>query len=190
MKYIKSVQFAITSEVTSHSEWKENDIKLRNEDVSNRACKAITSPLPRTRKYQTKSPSEEFTPGLYPISDVTTPMSNTNITEILFEDKVIKVSTWKDFLKTICEIAYDFDPKLFDNMVHENRIHKSTSTKNYPDKDPIITGNQNLLVSAKEIGDTKYYVEGNISSYRARVYVNQILDIYGITDSFQIQVTS
>ena len=190
LKYIKSVQFAITSEVTSHSEWKENDIKLRNEDVSNRACKAITSPLPRTRKYQTKSPSEEFTPGLYPISDVTTPMSNTNITEILFEDKVIKVSTWKDFLKTICEIAYDFDSKLFDNMVHENRIHKSTSTKNYPDKDPIITGNQNLLVSAKEIGDTKYYVEGTISSYRARVYVKQILDIYGITDSFQIQVTS
>lgn len=185
---IKNVQFVITSEIADSNEWNKETIIKRNADIAERACKATISPLPRTRKYQTKNASEEFTPGLYPISDVSTPMGNTNITEILFENKVIKVSTWKEFLKTICYIAHSFDSTLFDKIVSENTIHKATSKKNYPHKDPIITAQENLLVTAKSIDDTPYFVEGTISSSRARIYAKQILDIYGMTDDFQINV--
>lgn len=187
---IKNVQFAITSEISNIPEWTEKEIVQRNKDVARRACAATISPLPRTKQIQQRSASAEFVPGIYPISDITTPMSNTDVTEILFEDKVIKVSSWKEFLKTICAIAYDFDSTLFEKIVLENTIHKSTSTKNYPSKDPIITRNKNLLVSAKEIENTPYFVEGTISSARARFYAKQLLDIYEITDAFQINVSN
>ena len=188
LEQIKNVQFVVTSEIAKNNFWKEENIIKRNETIAERACNATISPLPRTRKYQTKNASEEFTPGLYPIADISTPMGNTNITEILFENKVIKVSTWKEFLKTICFIAYSFDPNLFDKIVSDNAIHKATSKKNYPHKDPIITAQENLLVTAKSIEDTPYFVEGTISSSRARIYAKQILDIYGMTDEFQINV--
>lgn len=187
-QHIREVQFRITSEIACYNKWTEDEIKQRNEDIANRACCATTSPLPRTRKIQTKIVSEEFKPGLYPITDITTPMNNTRITEILFEDSVIKVGTWKEFLKVVCEIAYEFDNVLFANTVKENKIHKATSKKNYPDKDPIISQNPDLLLEAKRIKDTNYYVEGCISSNRARVYADQLLGIYGISDAFQINV--
>ncbi|MCM1578456.1 MAG: DUF262 domain-containing HNH endonuclease family protein [Ruminococcus sp.] len=188
LKYLKDVQFVVTSEIAVNRQWKEDDIKKRNRDIANRACKAVTSPLSRTRKYITKNASEEFSAGLYPISDTTTPMASTDITEIIFESRSMKVSTWKDFLMKICNIAYDFDACLFKVIVEENKIHKATSKKNYPAKDPIISANPALLVNARRIGDTEYYVEGTISSTRARIYAKQLLDIYGITDAFQIYV--
>lgn len=187
---IKSVQFAITSEIGKFQTWTEDEITQRNKDISKRACAATISPLPRTKLIQQRSISAEFVPGLYPISDISTPMNNADITEILFDDKVIKVSTWKEFLKKICEIAYDFDKTLFEKIVFENSIHKATSTKNYPSKDPIITRDKNLLVTAKEIDNTPYFVEGTISSARARFYAKQLLDIYEITDAFQINVSN
>lgn len=185
---IKNVQFVITSEISDYAVWNKDSIIKRNKDIAERACQATISPIPRTRKYQTKNASEEFTPGLYPISDISTPMGNTSITEILFENNVIKVSTWKEFLKTICSIAYNFDKLLFQKIVSDNLIHKATSKKNYPHKDPIISTQEGLLVTAKAIENTPYYVEGTISSSRARFYAKQILDIYGITDEFQINV--
>ena len=186
--HIKNVQFAITSEIASFDKWTEEEIKKRNEEISNRACATITAPLVRTRKYQTKNASEEFVPGLYPVSDVTTPMSNTNVTEILFENTVIKVSSWKEFFKTICEIAYDFDSLLFRTISDSNQIHKATSNRNYPEKDPIITDNKDLLVGPRAVSDSSIYIEGCLSSSRARIYAKQLLDIYGITDDFQINV--
>jgi len=188
LKQIKEVQFSITSEIALNSEWKKENIIKRNVAIAQRACKVITKPVQRTRKYQAKNISEEFTPGLYPISDTTTPMGNTNVKEILFESKVIKVSSWKDFLSTVCQIAYEFDNNLFEKLVFENKIHKATSKKNYPQKDPIISLYENLFVTAKSIENTKYFVEGTISSTRARIYAKQLLDIYGITDAFQINV--
>ena len=186
---IKNVQFAITSEIGDTPKWTEDEIMQRNKDIAKRACAATISPLPRTRQIKQRSVSSEFVPGLYPISDTSTPMNNTDVTEILFDDKVIKVSTWKEFLKTICSIAYDFDENLFEKIVSENHIHKATSKKNYPSKDPIISRDENLLVTAKEIENTPYFVEGTISSSRARFYAKQLLDIYEITDAFQINVT-
>ncbi len=186
--HIRDVQFIITSKIAENDEWKESNIKERNANIAARACNAITAPIERTRKYQTKNSTNEFESGVYPISDISTPMSGAVLECIAYDNKNIEVSTWKDFLCAICEIAYDLDSDLFENIVLENKIHKATSKNNYPQKDPIITQIPNLLGEAKQISGTEYFSEGNISSNRARVYAKQLLDIFGVTDRIQISV--
>lgn len=188
IQHLKNVQFVITNEIVESSEWKEEDIRLRNENVADRACKVIISPLERNRKYQSKNVAGEFAAGIYPISDVVTPMSGTSLEAIVYNNNVIEVSTWKDFFNKICEIACTADGELFKRIVAENRIHKATSVRNYPDKDPIISQDTNKLVGAKRIGETAFYSEGTISSTRARIYAKQLLDIYGLTECFEISV--
>ena len=188
MQHLKNVQFVITSEIAENSEWKEENIRVRNENIANRACKVIISPLERNRKYQSKNVAGEFAAGIYPISDVVTPMSGTSLESIVYNNVVIEVSTWKDFFNKICEIVCTVDSELFKRIVTENRIHKATSVRNYPDKDPIISQDMNKLVGAKRIGDTTFYSEGTISSTRARIYAKQLLDIYGLTECFEISV--
>lgn len=188
VRHLSNVQFMITSEVAHNSEWKEEDIRNRNSNIADRACNAITSPLERTRKYQSKNSSSEFVAGIYPISDVVTPMSGASLEAVVYNNNIVEVSTWKDFFNKICEIVNKEDSGLFNRVVAENRIHKATAVRNYPDKDPIISMDPNKLVGAKKIGDTIYYSEGTLSSARARIYAKQLLDIYGLTDCFEISV--
>ncbi len=93
-------------------------------------------------------------------------------------------------LCTVCSIAHSIDENLFAEIVKANKIHKSTPKKNHPKKDPIITDRNNLLGSPMPVKGSVYFSEGNISSDRARFYVKQLLDIYGITDRCQLFVRS
>ncbi len=184
----ENVQFSITNEIAKNIKWTEEEMVERNKSIAIRACKAITSPSERIRKYQTKNTSSEFMSGVYPVSDIATPMSGTVLEYVIYDSKTIEVSTWKEFLSTICNIAYKIDSNLFEKIVSENKIHKATSKKNYPQKDPIISKNNNLLIGGIPVGESGYFSEGVISSDRARVYVKQLLDLYGLTDRFQISV--
>lgn len=186
--HIRDVQFGITSKIADNDDWKEDNIKARNENIALRACVAITSPLERTRKYQTKNVTSEFESGVYPISDTETPMSGTILECILYDGETIEVSTWKDFLCEICTIALIHDSDLFADIVLQNKIHKATSKTNYPEKDPIISKKPTLLGESKQILNSDYFSEGCISSNRARVYAKQLSDLFGITDRIQISV--
>lgn len=188
IKILSNVQFQITSEIAAIPEWNEYSIIDRNESISNRACVAITSPLERTRKYQTKNSSNEFESGTYPVSDISTSMNGVKPNYIIHGDNHIAISTWKEYLCKICEIAHSINPEIFAVIAENNSIHKATSTKNYPEKDPIITSDITKLLEAKPIGNSDYYSEGTISSIRARVYAKQILDVYGITENFSFSI--
>lgn len=189
--YLKDVQFVITSEVCENEKWNEENIQKRNNEISTKACKYITSPLERTRSYQIKNPSNEFVEeGIYSISDTTTPMEGKDIDYIIFRDNHISVSTWKEFFSKICKIAYDVDKEKFQYIVEKNQIHKNRATKNYPEKDPLITENSNLLVTAFPIKGTKYYSEGTISSNRARFYAKQLLDEYKLSNEVKICISN
>jgi hypothetical protein len=185
---IQDVQFVITSEIAKNEEWKECDIIKRNNDIAKRACKAIIGPLKRTRKYQTKNSTNEFEEGLYSLADLTTPMTGTKLEYLVFDDSTYKVAKWKDLLALICNLAFNYDSILFDTIVSNNSIHKATSRKNYPKKDPIISSNRNLLVEPKEIEGSRYFSEGTISSSRVRVYAKKIMDFYSLTDRIQIYI--
>lgn len=186
---IKDVQFCITNQIIKYDEWKEESIKTRNTDIAEKACSVTTSPLKREQEYLIQEIAEEFTPGLYPISDIVTPMSGAKPVEILFDNKEhYSISSWREFLNKICEIAYNINPKLLEEIAKENRIHKSTSNKNKKDKDPIITKNQSYLNEPRQIGNSDLFVEGNVSSDRARCYAKKLLDIFELTESAQVYV--
>ena len=185
---LKNVQFKVTSEVSSISTWQETDIKKRNSDLATRSCNAVTAPLDRTRKFQTKTSSDECVPGLYLLSDISTPMSGANIESLVYNNEIISISTWKEFFNKVCQIACQFNSEQFKKIVSANTIHKATSTKNYPQKDPVITTEPSKLVSPQNIEGTIYFTEGALSSIRARIYAKQLLDLMEITNSFQLAI--
>lgn len=191
LKNLAEVQFVIANEIANDSrfsEWKEENIKIRNEEIAIRVCKAITAPLKRTRDYETKAPAFEFEAGVYDMSDDTTPMEGEKPYMIKCDDKEYPVSKWKDVLPTICEILYDLDSKKFEHIVAENAIHKSTSTKKANMKDPIISSDSNLILAPISMKNNKYYVEGCISSSRARYYAKHIIELFDLIGWFQIAV--
>ena len=178
--------FFVSDPVKNIQDWNEAEIKKRNEDLASRACKAITAPLPRTRKYRTAL--DDFEDGEYPASDVETRMENTNISHITFEDEKYDVTAWNGYLNIICSILFSKDSKKFDKIVEDNLIHKSISRRNKNGKDPIITKDKNLVVGPYKIEGTDYYSEGTVSSMSSRVYSKQLLDLFGFTDDVKIFV--
>lgn len=191
LKNLSEVQFFITNAISEddrYKEWKEENIRLRNNEIAERVCKAITAPLKRTRDYETKSPAFEFEPGVYDMSDDTTPMEGEKPSLIRFDDKEYVVTKWKDVLPTICEILFNFDKEKFADVVKSNMLHKSSSIKNEGEKDPIISDNELLLNTPMQIKGTNFFVEGNISSSRARYYSKRIIEIYDLVGWFQIAV--
>lgn len=191
LKHIADVQFVITNEIAKDArfhDWNEETLKIRNEEIALRICKAITGPLKRTRDYETKAPAFEFEPGVYDMTDDTTPMEGEKPNLIRFDDKEYSVSKWKDVVPMICEILYSFDKEKFIELVKSNAIHKSTSTKVEGLKDPVISDNPSSLNSPVPINGTIYFAEGNISSNRARYYAKLLIELYDLSGWFQIAV--
>ena len=178
--------FAVSDPVKNISDWNETEIMKRNEDLADRACKAITSPLPRTRKCRTSL--DDFESGEYSASDTETKMENTYLSYITFAGEKYDVTSWNGYLNTICEILYNKDSSKFEKIVEDNLIHKSTSKRNSNGKDPIITKDKTLVVGPYLIEGTEYYSEGTVSSMSARVYSKQLLDLYGFTDDVKLFV--
>ena len=58
-------------------------------------------------------------------------MSGTHITAIIYDDNITSVSSWNDFLKTICELAYDLDDNIMKKIVRENNIKKLKKIQEY-----------------------------------------------------------
>ena len=178
--------FAVSDSVRNISDWNESEIIKRNKDLAERACKAITSPLPRTRKYRTSL--DDFESGEYSASDIETKMESTYISGISFNGEKFDVFSWNGYLNKICNILHRNDSVKFEKIVEENLIHKSTSKRNSKGKDPIITKDKSLLVSPYLIDGTEFYSEGTVSSMSARVYSKQLLDLYGVTEDVKLFV--
>ena len=184
LQFIQHVQFNLTKEVAINSEWKEEQIIFRNNDLAKRACAAILKPLERTKPLMTV----ECENGLYPASDTTTNMSGSYVKDVLYKNKSLGITSWRYYFNAICKITSELDFEKFKSIVADNIIHKSQSKYRKNIKDPIISMDKTLLVEPKKIGNTDIYSEGSLSSERARVYAKQLLDIFKITDDIQILV--
>ena len=91
MDFIKQVQFNVTKEVASNSEWKEKQIVARNDNLAKRACKAVLAPLERTKPLMTV----EFENGFYPASDITTDMNGSEVKDVLFKNESLGINSWR-----------------------------------------------------------------------------------------------
>ena len=186
---LKDVQFTITSEVADkYFEWSKDSIYDRNNSMSDRAIKAVTSPLLRTRSQKTKN-IDDYSPGIYTISDTTVPMNGSTPVAIYCGDSIIECTRWRDLLAIICTELIKRDEQRFKKVVEDNIIHKKTSKKNYPQKDPIISMNIEHLVEPMSIQNNVYYCEGCISNIRARVYAKQLLELFGCIEEFSIEIS-
>lgn len=186
---LRAVQFGITSETAEFENWKEEEIKSRNEDVANRACEATISPLTRTRKFQTKEAQDSFVPGLYKLADLSTPMEGASMQALVYKGTTMDIFSFRELFNKVCELSHICNPERFKQIVESNIIHKSTSTRTKGEKDPVITTVPSKLVSAVRIGNTPYYSEGALSSYRVRVYAKQLLEQIGdVIDDYEILV--
>ena len=188
VKNLKSVQFTVTAETAKFVEWKEADISKRNEDIANRLCVAITAPLARTRKYQSKSNGGYD--GVYALSDTDISVTGASIKYLIYDGSPITVDTWRDLLLETCKILDKCNHELFRQIASEHRIHKATSSRNSAGKDPIITLDRDKVIDAREVGNTGIYVEGCISAERARFYARQIAEIFNLVEKFSIEVAA
>jgi uncharacterized protein with ParB-like and HNH nuclease domain len=185
---LQDVQFVVTSEIAAqYVKWDKESISDRNETMANRALQAITSPLKRTRSYRTKNP-EDYSPGIYPVTDTAMPMNGSSIVTVRCADRVIECSRWKDLLVNICLEIFARDPLYFNRIVADNMIHKATSKKNYPEKDPIISASVDYFIEPMQIVGTDYYCEGCLSNNRARVYTKQLLELFECADEYSIEI--
>lgn len=188
VQIMKDVQFKTTKEILSKAEWNERAIIDRNEPLANRACKAILAPITRTRSYTSQKAFDDFVPGVYPIYDLDTDMNGTDIKSVTIDGTDFILESWNQLLVKASEYVLSIDPIKFDNIVETNLLHKDKKSKNPPEYDPILSENKTFVNAGKKISSSKYYAEGNIASYRARVFTKKLLEQYGLVDLCTITV--
>ncbi len=186
---LRDVQFVITSEIAQkYFNWKEENIQHRNINISERAVSALISPLKRERAYRSRDKSDSYTPGVYPLSDQSIPMNGSTITAVIYNNITYECNRWKDLLAVLVGILIDKQVEHLKEIVNKNLIHKATSKKNYPDKDPVISFNPEHLIEAVRVKNSNFYCEGCISNIRARVYAKQILDCFDDIGDVSIEI--
>lgn len=176
---LSAAQFHITQEVSSQNEWKEEQIKTRNIDLSNRICRIITSPINRTRPIVYAKSNDEildsFEAGLYNLDDTTFPEANINIRRFIIDQKEQSVNSWRDFFNKLCRYLYGREKDKFIRIVDDNTIHKRKNNVKYG-FDPIITSDKEALIDAIRIDETDYYTEGRLSESRVLYYARKLID--------------
>lgn len=186
---LSQAQFILTQKIASNNEWKENEIKNRNTVLSDLAVKYITSPLPREKDYKTIETMDEFIPGLYDIFNDSVNVTGTNINSLVVNKEVYPINGWFELVYQLCNILYNKYKEAFDDIVKNNKVHKSSSARLYPlGKDPIFANDKKYLVSPAYIEDGKFYVEQCLSADRARNYARDVIKFLNIQDEIKIDL--
>lgn len=182
---LSEIQFGITQEVSKYSEWRENEIQIRNENIAKRATEVIWAPLEREQAYANKK-SNSSKAGLYALSDRDVISENMKLQYIMYGDKKIELMTWADMVKKVAKICYDTNTELFEEIVKNNLLHKTTSKMtNTGEKDPVISKESKLLRKGKKISGTSFYIETNLSSSQSRSYLRELTKFFEITDKIK-----
>ena len=94
--------------------------------------------------------------------------------------------TWADMVKKVAKICYDTNTELFEEIVKNNLLHKTTSKMtNTGEKDPVISKESKLLRKGKKISGTSFYIETNLSSSQSRSYLRELTKFFEITDKIK-----
>ena len=178
--------FKTTREAFKKDNWNELRIKRRNEDISNRACMAITPPMKRERPYTTQLYSIVDS-GSYYINDEIN-VTNSRIVSLTIDSKNISINAWRELLVCVAEFCNNTDHEKFDIIVKNNYLHKSTRNKGLNIYDPIISVNKSDLNSSRIIPNTNYFVETNLSANMAIKYAKELLCEFDLDDKTQITI--
>lgn len=186
---LSQAQFILTQKIASNKEWKENEIKDRNIELSEKAIKYISGPLPREKDYKTMETMDEFVPGLYDIFNNSLNVTGTNINSVVINKEVYPISGWYELVYQLCNIYYDNNKEIIDDIVKNNKVHKSSSTRLYAlGKDPIFSYDKKYILSPAYFEKGNFYVEQCLSADRARNYARDVIKYLNIQDDIKIDL--
>lgn len=186
---LNECQFILTQDASKYDAWNENNIKNRNMILSDKAIKLISGPYPREIEYLSIESSEEFKPGIYNISDNRLNVTGRSIKSLIINNDVYTIYNWKDIIPKLCEKLYEIDPKKLQEVMSTNKIHKSTSKRNYPfGKDPIFSFDKKYLVSEFYFEPLKCYIECSLSANAACRYACELLRAFKMEENVKIEL--
>lgn len=186
---LNECQFILTQDASKYNAWNENNIKNRNMILSDKAIKLISGPYPREIEYLSIESSEEFKPGIYNISDNRLNVTGRSIKSLIINNDVYTIYNWKDIIPKLCEKLYEIDPKKLQEVMSTNKIHKSTSKRNYPfGKDPIFSFDKKYLVSEFYFEPLKCYIECSLSANAACRYACELLRAFKMEENVKIEL--
>lgn len=186
---LNECQFIMTQDASRYDEWNEENIKNRNTILSYRAVKLISGPYPREIEYSSIESSDEFKPGIYNISDSKLNVTGKSIKSLIINNDVYTIYNWKDIIPKLCEKLYEIDSKKLQEVMSTNKIHKSTSKREYPfGKDPIFSFDKKYLVSEYYFEPLKCYIECSLSASAACGYACELLRTFKMEDSVKIEL--
>lgn len=186
---LNECQFILTQDASKYDAWNENNIKNRNMILSDKAIKLISGPYPREIEYLSIESSEEFKPGIYNISDNRLNVTGRSMKSLIINNDVYTIYNWKDIIPKLCEKLYEIDPKKLQEVMSTNKIHKSTSKRNYPfGKDPIFSFDKKYLVSEFYFEPLKCYIECSLSANAACRYACELLRAFKMEENVKIEL--
>ena len=188
-KNIAASQFILTNTIDMNCKWDDTAIINRCNYLTELALKHITAPLPRDRDYETVEVTDDFLSGLYDAKDINFNVTGRAVKSVIFDNHPYAVGGWFELVPKVCKILYEHNKDKFDDIVRENRIHKSTfKTSYYRGKDPIICTEEKYLISSYHLKGTEYYIESALSANRAIYYALEFMKEFGLLDSFKVEI--
>lgn len=189
---IKKSQFVLTNSIQMNCKWDDKAINRRAEEISSLALKHITGPIERDRGFETIEVSEDFSSGVYEIRDIFN--SNFNVTgrtirSIIYNDTPYAVKGWYDLVHETAEVLYSIDANKLENIIKQNKIHKSTFKSSYYfGNDPIICKEEKYLVTPYKLEKADCYIEKSLSANRALYYTVELINLYNMLDQFKVEI--
>ena len=108
---------------------------------------------------------------------------------MLFDNVLYTIKGWYELVAVTCKILYEFDKEKFENIVKQNKIHKSTFKYSYYfGNDPIICKEEKYLVNPYKIEEANCYVESCLSANRAMYYSLELIKEFSLLDRFKIEI--
>lgn len=186
LEIIQVTQFSVTRVAgEQYPNWTEQEIKDRNDKMSDLAINFIPGPM-QINRLRIRGDN-----GEYPASDNETDLAGFKIVSFKFGEKHITCTKWQEFWLYVLEATYQSNNNRFLQMVQSNTIHKSTFDENTPNgRAPIIVQTNNIesLTRSGRIADSDYYYEKNLSSERIRTYAKQVLEYFDMLDQVCYEV--
>ena len=89
----------------------------------------------------------------------------------------------------ISEILFEYDKERFEDIIKQNKIHKSTLRSSYYfGNDPIISKEKKYLVKPYYVEEANCYVESCLSADRSKFYALKLIGEFDLLDNFKIEI--
>ncbi len=173
-------QFKITRDIVDvYEKWNKESIINRTKYLADIAVKATISPMDRTRPH-TKIKGNKTASGQYFLSD-DFKTEKTKIKALIYKGINVECKSWHELFGIICQISYKENKDRFEEIVEKNLISKSSRNQPLLKKlslkyDPLISKIKEVFNKPKEIKETDYFYESNLSSFASKTHSIKLIN--------------